>query len=337
MRKVLVTGGSGYIGSHTILSFIEQGITEIISVDDYSNSSEDVYTKIEEITGVKVHYYGISVLSDAFYKIFEEHKNIDAIIHFAAYKSVPESTEFPAMYMHNNLGSLTQVMLMCEKYRIPVLVFSSSCSVYGNIQTVQVDENTPLSHPESPYAFTKRKGEEILAEWVKYYKGTKVVNLRYFNPAGAYKNGLLGEQPGNRPANLVPIICKAAKTGGELQIFGSDYNTKDGTCIRDYIHVSDIADAHVAACKYTIENRESLVFDTFNLGSETGTTVLEAVAAFEAASGIKLKYNLAPRRAGDVAAIFSNSEKANKVLGWKAKRSLEEIMLSAWNWSKNHY
>lgn len=335
MRKVLITGGSGYIGSHTIMSFIEQGITEIISVDNYSNSSEDVYTKIEKITGVKISYYGFSVLSDEFYKIFEVHKNIDAVIHFAAYKSVHESTQIPAQYMHINLGCLSQVMLMCEQYKIPVLVFSSSCSVYGNIQTVQVDENSPLSIPESPYAFTKRKGEEILEEWVKFYKETKVVNLRYFNPAGAYNNGQLGEKPGNRPANLVPIICTAAKTGGELKIFGSDYDTPDGTCVRDYIHVSDIADAHVMACKYTLENANSLHFDTFNLGSEKGTSVLEAVKAFERAADIKLNYNLVPRRAGDVAAIYSNSAKANKVLGWSAKRSLHDIMLSAWNWTKN--
>lgn len=337
MAKILLTGASGYIGSHTLLSFREQGYTDIIAVDNFSNSHPEIYDRIAAISGMPVKHYNVDVRSAAFETVFTENPGIEGIIHFAAYKSVPESVEKPLEYFENNVSGLVHVMQLCKKYGVKVFVFSSSCSVYGNIDVLPVMESSPLNPPESPYAASKRIGEELLQSWAGTGAGIKIINLRYFNPAGAYKNGLLGELPLNRPANLVPVLCaNALDPGTAFTVFGTDYNTPDGSCIRDYIHVSDIADAHVSAFVYASNSADTTFFRTYNLGSESGTSVLEVIRVFSEENGVKLSYTLGPRRSGDVEAIWADCSLALADLGWKPRRSLAEIMRSAWQWTLNY-
>jgi UDP-glucose 4-epimerase len=333
-QTILISGGAGYIGSHTIIALSEMTKARIISVDNYSNSTEETYNRIKSINGKEIEHLEAD-LSDKnqVEKVFEKFPGITGIIHFAAYKSVPESVSKPLLYYHNNLNSLIYLLEAAQKNKVKNFIFSSSCAVYGNIDQLPVNENTPIGKIESPYGFTKVAGEKILADALYAFPELKGIALRYFNPVGAHESGMLGELPNQRPNNLVPVITQTAigKIPG-MKVFGNDYPTRDGTCIRDYIHVCDIAEAHVKALKLLVENTDAKSFDIFNLGSGEGVTVLEAIHAFEKVSGKKLNFEIAPRREGDVAAIYSDCEKSEKVLGWKAKRNLTEMMASAWKW-----
>ena len=335
MRKVLVTGGLGYIGSHTILQLFRSGQFEPIAVDSCTRCDRHVKEQIETTVGQKLKFYEIDVCDkDKLFDIFETEGEIDSVIHFAAYKSVPESYEFPIMYHSNNVGSLENVIAACKKYYVRNLVFSSSCAVYGEVHTLPVDERMPFGDNLSPYAQTKVTGERLLRLAFKD-SFTKCVALRYFNPAGADESGLVGESPVDKPTNLIPVLMEVAK--GErpyVEVFGTDYETKDGTCIRDYVHVSDIADAHVEAIRYLNREYEAPCFDVVNLGSGNGFSVFEIVKAFQRVTGQALNIRLAERRVGDIPAIFSDSTKAENLLGWKCRRGIEDILSSAWHWSQ---
>lgn len=335
--KILITGGAGYIGSHTIIEILENTNWEIVSIDNYSSSSEKTYQRIEKITGKKIKYYNIDLTNLSLTeKVFQENAAIAGIIHFAAFKSVPESVENPLLYYHNNLNSLINILKCQAKYNIPNLIFSSSCSVYGNLDELPVTENTPLNKPESPYAYTKQIGEKMVDDFIKVNPTLKAISLRYFNPVGAHKSGLNGEVPIARPNNLVPYITQTAIGKLEkLTVFGGDYKTPDGTCIRDYVHVCDIAAAHVQALQKLISDKNFPNHSIINLGTGVGISVLEAINAFEKVAGQKLNYKIGPRRAGDVAAIYANNTKAKKMLNWTPKYNIDEMMLSAWLWEQN--
>lgn len=334
MSKILVTGGCGYIGSHTIVDLIENGF-EVISVDDNSRSTPRILEGIEKITGRKVKNYKVDLCDfDDTYAIFQENTDITGIIHFAAFKAVGESVEHPLMYFENNLVSLINLLKCVSEFNIPHFVFSSSCTVYGNPDKIPVTESTPPKPAESPYGYTKQMGEQIINEFSKA-NPTKCILLRYFNPVGAHPSILIGELPIGKPANLVPVITQTAI--GKIpvmQVHGSDYPTRDGSCIRDYIHVSDIAHAHTLAIKYLQEGRSTQRCEVFNLGTGNGVTVLEAIQAFEKVSNVKLNYVIGPRRAGDVVAIYANNDHARKTLGWETKYSLEDMMTTAWKWEQ---
>lgn len=332
--SILITGGAGYIGSHTLIELINKGYKDLISVDNYSNSTASTYKRVEKITGVAVKHYNIDLTNKDSCELLFEQEKIDSIIHFAAFKSVPESVANPLSYYRNNLDSLINLLECCDKYNCHKFIFSSSCSVYGNSKELPVTEESSLGIPESPYAHTKFISESILADIVKANPALKVIILRYFNPVGAHKSGLNGEPASERPNNLVPFITQtAAGLKNKLQIFGGDYNTKDGTCIRDYIHVSDIADAHILALNY-LDKMDSSI-DIFNLGTGNGVSVLEAVQSFEKVNNLSLNYEIVERREGDVEAVYANNSKAHKLLGWQPKFGLEEMMLSAWKWQLN--
>lgn len=335
--KILITGGAGYIGSHTIIEILENTNWEVLSIDNYSSSSEKSYQRIERITGKKINYYNIDLTDLSLTeKVFEENKGIAGIIHFAAFKSVPESVENPLLYYHNNLNSLINILKCQEKYGVPNLIFSSSCSVYGNLDELPVTENTPLNKPESPYAYTKQIGEKIVDDFIKINPTLKAISLRYFNPVGAHKSGLNGEVPIARPNNLVPYITQTAIGKLEqLTVFGSDYATPDGTCIRDYVHVCDIATAHVQALQKLVDKPDFENHSIINLGTGLGISVLEAINAFEKVANQKLNYKIGPRRAGDVAAIYANNTKAKELINWTPKYNIDEMMLSAWLWENN--
>ena len=310
---------------------------KIVSADNYSNSSAETYSRIKSITGKDIDHIEAD-LSDKTQveKVFEKFPGITGVIHFAAFKSVPESVARPVDYYHNNINSLLNLLEIGTRKGVKQFIFSSSCSVYGNISDLPVNENTPVGKVESPYAYTKVVGEKILEDVLNASEGMKGIALRYFNPVGAHETGNLGELPNQRPNNLVPVITQTAIGKiSQMQVFGSDYPTRDGTCIRDYIHVCDIAEAHVKALHLLSEKTSLTKFDIINLGSGQGVTVLEAIREFEKISGKKLNYVLTDRRAGDVEAIYSDCAKAEKLLGWKAQRSLTEMMSSAWKWELN--
>ncbi len=336
-ETILVTGGAGYIGSHTIVALLDLTDFNVVSADNYSNSSAHTYDRIEQVTGKRIAFIEADVaVKEETEKIFEKFPEITGVIHFAAYKSVPESVAQPEMYFRNNLDSLKHVIETGIRHKLKNVIFSSSCAVYGNIDQLPVTENTPFSKAESPYAETKVKGEEMMKSYFGSSKNSKGISLRYFNPVGAHETGLLGELPNLRPNNLVPVITQTAIGKiASMSVFGSDYPTRDGTCVRDYIHVCDIAEAHVLAMKRLIDDESAPSYDVFNLGSGNGVTVLEAINAFEKISGRKLYYQLVDRRAGDVTAIYSDSAKANTQLHWIPKRSLEEMMASAWKWEQH--
>lgn len=333
-ETILVTGGAGYIGSHTIVALTEMTGYNIVSVDNYTNSSAKTYDRIEQVTGKRVPFLKADLsIKEETEKVFAQFPGITGVIHFAAFKSVPESVAHPEMYFRNNLDSLKHVIETGRKHQLRNVIFSSSCSVYGNIEQLPVREDSPFSKAESPYAETKILGEQVMRDAFAGSTTMKGVSLRYFNPVGAHETGLLGELPNQRPNNLVPVITQTAIGKiPSMSVFGSDYPTRDGTCIRDYIHVCDIAEAHVLAMKRLIEDAAAPAYDVFNLGSGNGVTVLEAIHAFEKISGKKLNYIMAGRRAGDVIAIYSDSSKAKNELGWSAHRSLDEMMASAWKW-----
>ncbi len=334
--KIIVTGGAGYIGSHTILELLEQTDYEIISIDNYSNSSESTFDRIETITGKRIYNHQINLCNkEKVFDFLDSLGEIKGIIHFAAFKSVPESVENPSLYYYNNVTSLLNIIEACKKFEIKSLIFSSSCSVYGNIETLPVTEDTPFNQAESPYAHTKQIGEQILELYTNCGVQFNTMALRYFNPAGAHTSGLIGESPINPPTSLVPIITQTAIGKREkMFVHGFDYDTRDGSCIRDYIHVSDVARAHVIALNYLIHNPEVKQYDVINLGTGEGVSVKEAIESFEKNTHLTLNYQMGPRRTGDVMAIYSDTTKSNKVLGWKAEKTLDEMVTSAWKWQQ---
>jgi UDP-glucose 4-epimerase len=379
--KVLVTGGCGYIGSHALVELIAAG-HEPISIDDNSRSSDTILDGVEHITGKWVRNYKVdlrnALLTEA---VFAENSDAVAVIHFAAFKTVPESMANPLLYYDNNINSLLSVLACTRKHRIPYFIFSSSCAVYGNAKQLPVTEDTPFGEPECPYARTKQMGEYIIRDFSKTSE-TAFVSLRYFNPVGAHRSGEIGEVPYSEADNLVPRITRAAMGRmPELVVHGSDYDTRDGTCIRDYVHVCDVARAHVLAIEYMRktgdgglrtgdERRNSPPrhqdtksspdvspqrplgdlgglggsipvsgspvsnVEVYNLGSGTGTTVLEAIGAFERVTGQKLNYRIGPRRAGDATAVFSDNRKAEAILRWQPEFGIDEMMRTAWQWEQ---
>ena len=334
MSKILVTGGCGYIGSHTIVDLIENGY-EVISVDNNSRSDASILDGVERITGKKVKNYKVDLCNfDETYAVFQENTDIDGIIHFAAYKAVGESVERPLMYFENNLTSLMNVLKCVRDFEIPYFVFSSSCTVYGNPDVIPVTESTPSKPAESPYGATKQMGEQILSDFAKVFD-TQVVSLRYFNPVGAHPSIEIGELPIGRPQNLVPAITQTAI--GKLPkmiVFGTDYDTRDGSCLRDFIHVSDIAHAHTLAIQFLQQQKNKTNYEIFNLGTGNGVTVLEAIQTFEKVSGVNLNYEIGPRRQGDVIAIYANNDYAVSSLGWDIQYGIDDMMLTAWQWEQ---
>jgi len=333
--KILVTGGTGYIGSHTVVELQAAGY-EVIVVDDLSNSNIDVLDNIEQISGKKPAFEQFS-LADAAKTddFFNRHRDIAAIIHFAASKAVGESVQLPLHYYRNNLVSLLNILDCQVKYRISNIVFSSSCTVYGQPDKLPVTETTPRKDAESPYGNTKRVNEDILQDAVRAYPQLKGIALRYFNPIGAHPSALIGELPLGIPQNLVPFITQtAAGLRNELLVFGDDYDTPDGSAIRDYINVVDLAKAHLVAIERLLQNRNKTGYEVFNLGTGNGYSVLEIVKGFEKVTGLKLNYRIVERRAGDIEKIWADTTFANQELGWKAEKGLEETLLSAWNWEK---
>jgi len=336
-NTILITGGAGYIGSHTIIELLETTPFNVISIDNFSNSSVQTFNRIKKITGKKVKNYEVDLCNTKeVEKVLKLEKNILGVIHFAAYKSVPESVSNPQKYYYNNINSLLNVLECCLKFNIHNFIFSSSCSVYGNINQLPVKETSPLGKAESPYAYTKQIGEEILKDYAGAFTKIKTIALRYFNPVGAHMSGLIGESPLNKPNNLVPIITNTAIGKiKQMTVFGKDYPTRDGTCIRDYIHVTDIATAHIKALKLLIDNKNKTDFSIFNLGTGNGVSVLEAIKAFEKVSGQKLNYTIGKKRPGDVGAIYSDNSFTEKNLNWKPKFNLDKMMESAWKWELN--
>ncbi|GAB5539208.1 MAG: UDP-glucose 4-epimerase GalE [Salibacteraceae bacterium] len=335
--KILVTGGAGYIGSHTIIDILENTNHEVVSIDNFSNSDPATFDRIEQITGKRVKNYDLNLTAykSLKQKFFDVEKNIDGIIHFAALKAVGESVEKPVMYYQNNLNSLINLLKCTHKYGVKHFIFSSSCTVYGNAERQPVTELTPTKQPESPYGYTKLVGENILHDFAKTKENFGAISLRYFNPVGAHHTGLNGELPKGRPNNLVPVVTQfAAGWVDELWVHGNDYETRDGTAIRDYIHVSDIAHAHVLAMEYLEKQAGAKAYDVFNLGTGNGVTVLEVLKAFEKVSGLHLDYSVGPRRAGDVEIIYADNTKARTELNWTPKHTIEDAMQSAWIWQQ---
>ena len=332
MKKILVTGGCGYIGSHTIVDLIQHGY-EVISADNNSRSKISILDGVERITGKKVKNYNVDLcVFDDTHAVFQENPDIIGIIHFAAYKSVGESVENPLLYFDNNINSLINILRCCNEFSVPNFVFSSSCTVYGNPDQSPVTEETPIKQAESPYGYTKQMGEQIVQQTVNS-NNVQAILLRYFNPVGAHPSIEIGELPIGRPANLVPAITQTAIGKlPQMQVFGNDYPTRDGSCIRDYVHVSDIAHAHTLALDFLIAEKNKSNCDVFNLGTGNGYTVLEAIKTFEKVSDQSLNYVISNRRSGDIVGIFANNEKAKTLLGWIPAFTLEDMMLTAWNW-----
>jgi UDP-glucose 4-epimerase len=335
MKKILVTGGCGYIGSHTIVDLVQNGF-DVISVDNNSQSNPAILIGVEKILGRKIKNYPVDLCNfDDTHAIFQENRDIVGIIHFAAYKAVGESVEKPLMYFENNINSLVNILKCVMEFHVPHFVFSSSCTVYGNPDNIPVTESTPQKAAESPYGSTKQMGEAIVQQSFNSLKNQNAILLRYFNPVGAHQSGLIGEVPIGRPANLVPAITQTAIGKlPQMQVWGNDYDTRDGSCVRDYIHVSDIAHAHTLALNYLIEGKNKTNCDIFNLGSGNGYTVLEVIHSFEKVSGRKLNYAIGPRRSGDVIAIYANNDKPVNELHWKPEISLDEMLRTAWEWEQ---
>ena len=332
--RILVTGGCGYIGSHTVVDLLANNY-EVIIVDSNIRSKPETTARISKISGQQVVNNKIDLCDkDATRSLFKQVGKIDGIIHFAALKSVPESVEKPLLYYHNNLESLNNLLELSKEFGVKNFVFSSSCSVYGNTTELPVTEQTPFATAESPYARTKQMGEDIIRDFSKI-SDTKFVLLRYFNPVGAHESGELGEDTVDVITAVVPRITGTALGKfKEFTVFGNDYDTRDGTCIRDYIHVMDIANAHTNALQYLIDRRNESNCEVFNLGTGNGVTVLEAIQSFEKVSGVKLNWKFSPRRPGDVVSIYANNNKAVTKLGWQIKRDLDIMMRTAWVWDK---
>jgi UDP-glucose 4-epimerase len=334
-KKILVTGGTGYIGSHTVVELIQSGF-EVVVIDNLSNSTVRIIDQIGRITGKKLRFYELDLCNDAALRVFfKENHDLAGVIHFAAFKAVGESVEFPLKYYHNNLVSLLNLLRLMEEFEVPNMVFSSSCTVYGQPGELPVTELAPVQKAFSPYGNTKQISEEIIEDTVASSK-IRAILLRYFNPIGAHESGLIGELPIGIPNNLVPFITQTAiGKRQKLLVFGDDYDTPDGTCIRDYIHVVDLAKAHVVAVKRMLDGTNEKNLEVFNLGTGKGTSVMEAIIAFEKATGMKLNYEITKRREGDVPKVWADTTLANLRLGWKAEKGLEEMMASAWKWEQN--
>lgn len=334
MSKILVTGGTGYIGSHTVVELLHAGYTPII-VDNLVNSNAGVLDQLAKITGVKPEFYNFDLCdSEKVNRFVADHPDVTGVIHFAAYKAVGESVQRPLKYYHNNFFSL--INLLNASAGKPVnFVFSSSCTVYGQPDTLPVTEAAPVKKAESPYGNTKQIAEEILMETAAAFSNYNIVSLRYFNPVGAHESALIGELPLGVPQNLVPFITQSAiGKRGAITVFGDDYNTPDGSAIRDYIHVVDLAKAHVAAIRLLEKGNPTGNYDVFNIGTGKGNSVLEVIKAFETSTGMKLNYQIGPRRAGDVEQVWGDVSKSTRELGWKAELGIEEMMRSAWKWEQ---
>jgi UDP-glucose 4-epimerase len=332
--KILVTGGLGFIGSHTVVALQDKGY-EVVIIDNLSNSNIEVLERIAKITGKKPTFELLDLRDKKrTSSFFDKNPDIEGIIHFAAFKAVNESIKKPLKYYENNLHSLTYLLQEMQKRNLQNFIFSSSCTVYGDPDNLPITEEAPIKPALSPYGNTKQIGEEILLDTSKAHQ-IKSIALRYFNPIGAHPSGLIGELPNGIPQNLVPFITQTAiGKRKELSIFGDDYNTPDGTAIRDYIHVMDLAQSHVVALERLINNQNTSHFEIFNIGTGRGSSVMELVKAFEKVNDLKLNYKIAPRREGDVPAVWADTSKAKKILGWEAKLSMEDALKDAWNWEK---
>ncbi len=332
MKNILVTGGLGFIGSHTCVELLAQEY-KVFVIDNLSNSGSEVEGRINRISNKEILFVKLDLTDFEEVKGFFEKFKIDSIIHFAASKAVGESVENPLLYYNNNLTSLINLLQTCDAHKITNFVFSSSCTVYGQPDHLPVTEDSPVLEAESPYGNTKQIGEEIIADYCRANSSFKAISLRYFNPIGAHESALIGELPLGVPDNLVPYITQtAAGIREKLSVFGGDYDTPDGTCIRDYIHVVDLAKAHIQALKYS--NEMEVNYDFFNVGTGKGYSVLEVIRSFEKVSDSKLNYQIVDRRPGDIEKIYADTTKVNKKLGWSAQLGIDEMMESAWNWQK---
>ena len=333
MPKILVTGGTGYIGSHTAVELLQEGM-QVVIVDNLSNSEREVLDGIETITGIKPQFEEVDLRDrKATFGVFEKHPDINAIIHFAAFKAVGESVEKPLEYYENNLLSLIHLLEAMKLGPVDHMVFSSSCTVYGEPDELPVTENAPIKKAGSPYGNTKQISEEILQDTIHTLKGKGVISLRYFNPMGAHPSALIGELPIGVPNNLVPFITQTAAGIREcLSVFGDDYDTPDGSAIRDYINVVDLAKAHVRAIRRLLDRKQRSAFEVFNLGTGSGLSVFEIIEAFEKSTGQKLNYKVVGRREGDIEKVYADTSYANNELGWTAEKGIEESLKSAWKW-----
>jgi UDP-glucose 4-epimerase len=336
MKKILVTGGTGYIGSHTVVELINEGF-EVVIIDDLSNSQRDVLDGIEKITGKRPAFFDFNLCDEEkLDQFFQKNPGVNGIIHFAASKAVGESVEKPLLYYRNNVSALILLLEKMKQYNVPDIVFSSSCTVYGQPDKLPVTEQAPFKPAESPYGNTKQIGEEILRDTCKAEKNIRSIALRYFNPVGAHPSALIGELPLGVPANLIPFITQtAAGIRGELKVFGNDYSTIDGSAVRDYIHINDLARAHVVAVKRLLNNHQKMSYEFFNIGTGTGLSVLQIIKAFERVNELKVNYKIVERRPGDVEQVYADTTYANEELGWKATETLDEMMRSAWKWQQN--
>jgi len=336
MGKILVTGGLGFIGSHTVVELQNEGF-EVVIIDDLSNSTIEVLNGISSITGITPDFHQSDLKDKSIVQeFFKVHQDIQGVVHFAASKAVGESVEKPLLYYENNINTLVYILQELQKLKSANFIFSSSCTVYGQADELPITENAPIKNAESPYGNTKQIGEEIIKDTCKVTSHLKAIALRYFNPIGAHESSKIGELPIGVPQNLVPFITQTAiGIREQLSVFGDDYPTHDGTCIRDYIHVVDLAKAHVVALQRLIDKSNTSNFETFNVGTGTGSSVLEVIKSFENVSGQKLNYRIANRRTGDIISAYADTTKANTELGWKAKLSLDDAMRSAWKWEQH--
>lgn len=332
--KILVTGGTGYIGSHTVVELQKKGY-EVVIVDNLSNSNADIVDNIEKISGVRPEFENFNLIDrKKTADFFKRNNDINGIIHFAAFKAVGESVQHPLMYYRNNLDSLVNILQGMIDNKIPNIVFSSSCTVYGQPDELPVSENAPIKKAESPYGNTKQISEEIITDTLKS-SDLHAIALRYFNPIGAHESTIIGELPLGIPNNLVPFITQTAiGIREQLSVFGDDYETPDGTAIRDYIHVVDLAQAHVVAVDRMVNENMKKKMEIFNLGTGNGYSVLEVIKSFEKVSGVKLNYKIVPRREGDITKVWANPDFSNEELGWKAKKGIDEMTLSSWKWEQ---
>jgi UDP-glucose 4-epimerase len=338
MPKILVTGGCGYIGSHTVIDLIQNGF-EVISVDSNVRSDARILNAVQKITGKNIQNYSVDICQlENLQKVFEEHQDIDGIIHFAAFKSVPESVKEPLKYYQNNINGLLNVLDCLQKYNIPNFIFSSSCSVYGNADELPVKETTKKNTAESPYARTKQMSEEIIKDFSVANPTIKSILLRYFNPGGSHHSGIIGEIPQNGAYNVIPILIEALiGVRGQFVVTGNDHETRDGSCVRDYIHVMDVGNAHTKALQYLVQDKNKNNCEAFNIGIGLGISVLELIEAFDRATGQQLDYRIGDKRAGDVSSIYADYTKAKEQLGWNPRYDVNDILSTAWKWHLNGY
>jgi UDP-glucose 4-epimerase len=332
--RILVTGGCGYIGSHTIVDLIQSG-HDVVSLDNGINASFDVLNGIEAITGKRVTNINVDLSHEEAIDAVRAFGPFDGIIHFAALKSVEESVYQPLRYFRNNIGSTLCTMEMMEELNIPHLIFSSSCTVYGTPDKLPVTEDTPMGRAESPYGATKQTGEILYDQFFRKQQQKSGISLRYFNPAGAHPSALIGESPTNKATNLVPVVTETAMgIREEVVVFGNDYPSRDGSCVRDYVHVMDLARAHTQALDYLMGHKNQDSYEVFNLGIGDGVTVLEAIHAFQEATGVSVNYRIGPRRPGDIPAIYADNTRITERLGWKPEHDIRSIMQTAWAWEQ---